>query len=163
MSRTCIVVADATRARIFTYNRQLEADGPHEELREVADLVDPERHQRPSALFADDTGGNHVGHRGYSFDDHRQGHLDRLDAAFAKAIVAEATRTAAEHHCHDVSILASPRMLGALRQWLEPLRRTRTVTEFDRAYTQLPSAELRDRLAALDIIPPRLKPPAATR
>jgi hypothetical protein len=38
MYRACIAVVDASRARLFTYERSNDADG-HEELAELTDLV----------------------------------------------------------------------------------------------------------------------------
>lgn len=157
MKRICIVVADATRARIFTYEQLLEPDGPHEQLREVADLVDPARQNRPTELFSDDSGSGKNGHHGYAFDDHRESHLDQLDASFAKTIIAEAARVTNEHGGRKLAVIASSRMLGALRTSLEPLRRTLEITELQRDFTKLPTTELRERLAELDILPARAR------
>lgn len=155
MKRICLVIADATRARIYTFEQLEEPDGPHDELREVADLVDPARRKRPSELFSDSAGGNHVGRRGYAFDDHRQGHLDRLDASFAREIVAEAVRITHAEGYRELVVVASSTMLGQMRESLESLRRTLTVTECERDLTRHATAALRDRLAALELLPPR--------
>ncbi len=155
MKRICLVVADAARARIYSYEQRLEPDEPHDELREEVDLVDSARRQRPSELFSDDTGANHTGHRGYAFDDHRQHHLDQLDTNFARQIVGELTRITHDNSYQKLVIVASSRMLGELQASLEPLRRTVTITELERDFTKLATAELRDRLAELELLPPR--------
>ena len=61
MNRTCIAIVDATRARLFTFDRTQGASGVHEQLVEQRDL-----------------------------DDHRDAPpTPRLDTAFARAVVNE--------------------------------------------------------------------------
>lgn len=153
--RICLLVADAARARIYTYEQLHEPGGPHEVMREECDLVDLARRQRPSELFSDGAGGDHSGRHGYSFDDHRQGHLDQLDANFAKQIAADVERVMRDHGYHALIVVASSRMLGELRDSLESLRRRVTITELEKDFTKLATAELRDHLAALELLPPR--------
>jgi protein required for attachment to host cells len=155
MKRMCILVADATRARVFTYEQHQEPDGPKEAFRELDDLVDLARRKRPTELFSDSSGGNHTGARGYSFDDHRQAHLDQLDTNFAAELVAAVSRITTEGSYHSLLVVASSRMLGQLRPAFETLRRTVTITEIERDLTKLAEAELRDHLATLDLLPPR--------
>ena len=163
MKRICLLVADATRARIYTYEQLQEPDGPHEELREEVDLVDPARRQRPTELFSDNSGANHAGSRGYAFDDHRQGHLDHLDTEFAKTIAGEVERITRDHGLHSLIAIASSRMLGELRDALEPLRRTIAISELERDFTKLATSALRDRLADLQLLPPKPRLVAASR
>jgi protein required for attachment to host cells len=155
MKRICLVVADAARARIYTYQQLLEPDGPHDELREERDLIDSARRKRASELFSNGSGTNHTGHHGYAFDDHREAHLANLDAAFAHEISDEIARITRDQGYRDVLVVASARMLGALRTKLEPLRRTLTITELERDYTKLTTAQLRDQLSALELLPAR--------
>ena len=156
MKRICLVLADATRARIFTYESLLEPDGPHEQFREQADLVDPARRHKPSDLFSDSGSGNQAGVRANALDDHREAHLEQMDTTFAKEIAAATTKITGDQGYHKLVVLASSRMLAALRSALEPLQRTVTMTEFQRDYTKLPIAELRERLVDLDVLPPRV-------
>jgi len=153
MKRICLVVADAARARIYTYERSQEPEGLHEELREERDLVDPARRKRASELFSDSSGVNHSGPAGNAFDDHRQAHLDRFDANFAREITAELEAIARDQRCRELIVIASTRMLGELRATLEPLRRTLAIKELDRDFTKLTTAELRERLTKLDLLP----------
>jgi protein required for attachment to host cells len=155
MKRICLVVADATRARIYTHEYAVEPGGSRDQIVEIVDLVDPARRQTEQEMFCDRTGSSHSGGRGYSFDDHRRNHLDHLDAAFAKHIASEADRITREHGIHELVLVANPRMLGLLRHPFEPLARTVTITELERDYTKLTTPELRDRLAELDLLPPR--------
>jgi protein required for attachment to host cells len=159
MKRICLVVADATRARILTYQRLVEPDGPHEQLQEHADLIDPARRQRPTELFSDGSGGNHVGPRATALDDHREAHLAELDAVFAKEIAAATTKLVHDHGYPQLVVCASSRMIGPLRATLEPLKRTVAITDFQRDYTRLPVAELRERLVELAVLPPRISAP----
>jgi protein required for attachment to host cells len=46
-------------------------------------------------------------------------------------------------------------MLGELRGSLEQLRPTLAITELERDLTKVATAELRDRLAVLGLLPPR--------
>jgi len=52
MYRACIALVDATRARLFTFDRDSDAGETREELLEHEDLVDPARHQRLEPAFA---------------------------------------------------------------------------------------------------------------
>ncbi len=163
MMRTCLLVADAARARIYTYEQLQEPDGPHEEMLEECDLLDSARRQRPSELFSDGAGSNHVGHRGYAFDDHRQGHIDRLDTDFAKQIAGEVERIMRDQGFRTLVLIASSRMLGDLRDSFATLGRTVTIQELERDFTKLTTAELRDRLAELELLPPRPRLAVANR
>jgi protein required for attachment to host cells len=154
MKRTCLIVADAARARIFTYQRSQEPDGLHDELREERDLIDPARRKRASELFSDSAGANHGGPASNAFDDHRQAHLDRFDASFAREITGELDGLARTQEYRELIVIASSRMLGELRTTLEPLRRTLAIRELERDFTKLTTAELRDRLTKLDLLPP---------
>jgi protein required for attachment to host cells len=153
MKRLGLIIADATRARIFFYQRLVGPAGPVEQLVEERDLVDPARRARDGAAFADDPGRGHAGDHGFGFDDHREAHRDVLDHRFAREIVIEAGRVMADHGLRDLVVIASPRMLGRLRAELEPLHRTYAIRELDRDLTQLPLVELRDHLAALAVLP----------
>ena len=72
MTRTCIVVADASRARLFLFTRQLDAGELHETLTETTDLVNPARRLRPSELFSESRPGvSRSRDLQYGIDDHR--------------------------------------------------------------------------------------------
>jgi hypothetical protein len=55
MTRICIAVADAARARLYTFEQLADPTGAAQELRECVDLIDPDRRRRPrragSSLF----------------------------------------------------------------------------------------------------------------
>src|SRR5690349_8311670 len=90
MYRACIAVVDASRARLFTLERSTDASDVHEEISEQRDLINPARRHRTAELFSDTRPGtNRIGGLQYAFDDHRDAHLDALDAEFSRAIVGE--------------------------------------------------------------------------
>jgi protein required for attachment to host cells len=158
--RTCIAVVDATRARLFTFDRNHKADGVRERLTEVSDLVDPARRLTPSELFSDSRpGASRVGPRQYGFDDHRERHLDRLDAEFCRAIVGELGRLLDRIPCERLILCAGPRMLGMLRPLTRPLRhRDLEIDELARDLVKLTKPQLRQHLAARGTLPPLAAP-----
>jgi protein required for attachment to host cells len=164
MTRICLVVVDATRARIYTYEQVREPCGTLERLCEERNLVDPARHERASELFSDNSGSNHNGQHRYGFDDHRQSHLDRLDVEFGRRIADEVGNITRKNKSKEVILVASSRMLGVLRYQLAALRRSGvTIDELQRNFTKLTTAEIRDRLAELQLLPARERPVLAKR
>ncbi|MGE5184735.1 MAG: host attachment protein [Acidobacteriota bacterium] len=161
MYRACIAIADATRARVFAFERTADVSGVHEELIEQADLVNPARRRRPSELFSDSRpGSSRTGTRGFAFDDHRDAHVDKLDDEFAAATVTEIRRILREAKAHRLIVCASPRMLGALR--VAELRHDGVaIDELPRDLVKLTISQLRDALASYGLLPP--PPPRLAR
>lgn len=155
MQRTYIAVADASRARLFVYERSNEAEGLRENLSEERDLVNPARRLRPAELFSDSRPGtNRTGRLQYAFDDHREDHLDALDAEFARAVVDELVALVRAAHAQRVIVCASPRMLGELRQAGGTLRgQGIAIDELARDFVKLPPDQLRDHLKSLGLLP----------
>jgi protein required for attachment to host cells len=144
MHRIAIVVADAARARIFTYEPGTldEPDG-ESPLCERIDLVDPERRLRPSQV-------------GSPVDDHRDAHEREVDRRFASKIAQQLDGVIAKHPTRDVVIVASPNMLGFLRADMATVpRRGLEVHELALDLTRETPAQLRDRLAAHGLVPAR--------
>jgi len=165
MYRACIALVDSTRARLFTFDRDTDPGGTHEELVEHEDLVDPARRQRPSQLFSDSRpGSSRVGGRGFAFDDHRDAHVDRLDAEFARRVVHELGALLERAGAHRLIVCATPNMLGELRA--ADLRGNGIVIdEVPRDLVKLSKAKLRERLAEYGLlppVPPRAGQPTAT-
>lgn len=136
MKHLCIVLADAGRARIFSYEVLASPDGPHEELREERDLIDPAR-------------------RNVS-DEHFRGHVDELDTKFARTIASATAEVMTGDGYRELAVIASPHMLGKLRGALDAIRRTHTIVEFHRDLTKLGIAEIREHLTDLRILPARV-------
>ncbi len=147
MQRTCIAVVDATRARLFSFDRDTENGQPREAMSERIDLVNPARRRRPSELFSSGMG---------TFEDHREANLDNMDADFARSIVQQIERTLADIGSHHLIVCASPKMLGQLRA--ADLRRNGVVIdELARDYVKLTPPQLREQLAEQGLLPG--KPP----
>lgn len=157
MDRTCIAIVDATRARLFTFDRESDAGGVHEDLEEREDLVNPQRRQRPSELFSDSRpGSSRTGGLGYAFDDRRSHHMDEIDAVFARDVAHKIEDLVRAAPTRRLIVCASPNMLGALRA--TDLRRMGIVIdELDRDLVKLTPAQLRDYLTSVDLLP---EPPA---
>jgi protein required for attachment to host cells len=146
MIRTCILVADAARARIYTLERSIEPNGMQEQFREERDLVDPARRERSGEQSSDT----------FMFDDHRQSHLDVLDTRFARELVSEIATIVRDRACRKLIVIASSRMIGDLRTYLAPLGKTGlAIEEVIHDYTKLTTSALRDRLAELGMVPAR--------
>ncbi len=153
MSRTCIAVVDATRARLFTFDRSDEPGGVREALAERADLVNPARRRTPSELFSDTrTNTSRTGGKYYGLDDHRDAHVDELDTEFAREVsdaIAQLVRDSGATH---VILCASPRMLGMLRA-TELQHDGIAIDELARDYAKLSPPELRDVLTERGLLP----------
>ena len=135
MKRACIAIVDATRARLYTYERADDDEPARPEsgaLHEVMDL------------------------RAGSTEDHRDAHAHEIDRRFARQVVAELDRIAREHAFPRVVLVASPAMLGEVRGVTGALRRPELVVEYvARDLAQLSSPQIHDHLAQLSLIPPR--------
>jgi protein required for attachment to host cells len=160
MYRACIAVVDASRARLFTLERSADGGELLEELVEQRDLANPARRLRPSELFSDTRPGTgRTGGVQYAFDDHRDAHVDRLDAEFARAVVDELAALLRSARAQRLILCASPRMLGALRDVGRELRRDMLVIdEVPRDLVKLTPTDLRDQLASYGLLPQRSAP-----
>ena len=144
MHRIAIVVADAARARIFTYEPGVlgEPDG-ESPLCERIDLVDPERRLRPSQIHT-------------ALGDQQDAHEREVDRRFAATIAGELDGVIAKHPTRDVVIVASPHMLGFLREGTATLpQRGHEVHELSLDLTRETPAQLHDHLSALGLVPAR--------
>lgn len=165
MYRVCIAVVDATRARLFSFEREAVAGGMRDQLSEISDLVNLARRRRPSELFSDTRPGTHrTGRLQYAFDDHRDAHIDELDAEFARSVIAELDRLLQATRAHRLILCASPNMLGDLRDAADTLRRDHLIIdEHPRDLVKLTTPKIRDQLAAYGLLPAPLPRPIAPR
>jgi len=155
MDRTCIAIVDATRARLFTFDRAVDPSGVHEDLEERADLVNPQRRRRPSDLFSDSRPGtNRTGRLSYAFDDRREHHMEEIDAEFAREVASQIEQLVKVEPTHRLIVCASPHMLGALRA-TELRRLGLIIDELDRDLVKLTPAQLRDYLTTQGLLPER--------
>ncbi len=148
-----VAVADAARARLFTYQRH---DNPGQDLLERVDLVNPERRQRPSEVHSDTRPGTSYAPTGVGFavDDHRDAHQDEVERRFSVQISAELAKLVQETGYREVVLVASHRMLGHLRSaYLAPPGVGLHELALD--LTREPAPALHQRLADLGLLPPR--------
>ena len=143
MTRSCIVVADAARARIYSYQQLDEPGGANEKLVELRDLVDPARHQQ--------------------FDDHSQSHVEQLDLNFAGDIADAVELITRDQGYRKLIIVASSSMFGNLRDRLGPFQRSGLeIVELERNFVKLTISELLERLRDLGALPPYIRPHSPT-
>ncbi|MDB4955183.1 MAG: Host attachment protein [Myxococcales bacterium] len=151
MKRACIAIVDASRARLYAYQHDA-GEHPNEQLREVVNFTNPARQQRPSELFST------TGARSSPLEDPIDGHDERPDLDFAMRIVSEIDRTVREYAFAHVILVASPKMLGDLRQVDAVLHRPDLILdEIPRDLARLTSPQLHDHLARLKLIAPRAR------
>jgi protein required for attachment to host cells len=157
MYRACIAVVDASRARLFTYERTSDIEGLSEHLIEERDLVNPARRLRPVDLFSDSRPGiSRSGSLQYGLDDHRDAHIEQLDAEFSRVIVDQLVDMLRSNHAKRLILCASPNMLGELRGAGAELRREDlAIDEVARDLVKLTPAQLRDQLTSYGLLPAR--------
>jgi protein required for attachment to host cells len=169
MKRACIAIVDASRARLYTYD---EAGDPTHQLAEVKDLVNVGRRMKvgdtvsnsePGVSWSSKDGGANGGANARSStDDHRDAKVDELDTRFAKEIVQNIESLVNEDGFRHLIVVASPKMLGLMRQTDGVLHRADlTIDEISRDLAKLTSAQLHDHLASMNLIPPRVRVAAA--
>jgi protein required for attachment to host cells len=158
MPRICIVVADAARARLYTYE---PGDYPvterRAELVERADLVNPERRLRPSEVLSDRPGLSRAPTGVlHGMGDHRVRREHDVDLRFAGEIYRQLDDLLTAHPAPRVVVVASPNMLGLLRQWTGGLgARSIQLDEVAADLTRETTPVLHDHLAKLSLIPAR--------
>ena len=163
MNRDCVVVADGARARFFTLR---EADHPELEsspnLIEVNDLVQPEKELHNGELWAESRPSRSRGRNGgpaHGFDDHRNEHTEEQDRRFARSVAEEAARLALRQQTRNVILVAQKRMLGLLRECMDPLAKAGVeVRELAKDLSKLHPLELHEHLAREQLIPRRRTP-----
>jgi protein required for attachment to host cells len=106
----CIVVADASRARI------LIAEIRSDELTEYKDLVHPEGRLREQDLVSDGSGSG-IDSGGHGM--HSMGHEDsahtRQTEVFAREVCQEIDHLREKNRLHRIYLVAPPKFLGQLR------------------------------------------------
>lgn len=159
--RTCIVIADGARARIFSY-RWRRGDSDVDNLRELRDLVNPGRRLRDDETFSESRPGLRqsmsAGPR-HGVDDHRKDHREEADRRFATEIAEATGEVLQEMGSCRLYLLAAPHLLGLLRDQLDKhpdwTKGVVERVERDRDVTRLSTSQLRDWLVSADLLPPR--------
>jgi len=168
MSETWIVVADSSRARIFTpageepqpldeiihyvgragYTGPEKLSSPH--LHEVADLVHPASRMKPEELEAD-KGGRVKGPGANEPYDSR--HVDfnhQMAEEFAHQLVDFLSGARQEDRFDDLVVAAPPLFLGVLRKALPQSLACLVTREINKEYTKLSSQEIQSRLSTTE-------------
>jgi protein required for attachment to host cells len=150
MKRACIAIVDAAHARLYSYE---QLDDREPTLTEEHDLVNAGR--QAHGMF-DDKPDRAPGDHHAAKDDHHTDHLAEREQRFARSVVAEIDRLLRERELRHVILVASPRMLGALRRSDAPLRRAEIVLDqIPQDLSWLSSPQVHDHLAAMKLIDPR--------
>jgi len=157
MYRACIAVVDASRARLFTFERSSTVEGIDERLVEECDLVNPARRLRPAELFSESRPGSaRTGGVQYAFDDHREAHIEVLDAEFSRLVIDQLVNVLRTAHAQRVILCASPHMLGELRKAGHNLPKEGVpIDELARDLVKLTPPELRKHLESYGLLPPQ--------
>ena len=140
MSKRWVVVADQSKARIFTTE---EPRGP---LLELASMVNPYGREKEQELASD--------RPGRSFDSHGQGRHDMSSAVepaeqetirFAKQIADHLQDACNDGRCRELLLVAGPHLLGVLRKQLNTPE-TIKVSAIDKNLGQYDAREIRSHL-----------------
>ena len=140
MSKLWVVVADQSKARIFTV-----AD-PHGELLDVGELEHPEARDREQTMTSDRPGrgfdsqgqGNHA--MGSTDAPGKQGTL-----RFVKQVADHVQTAHNEGRCNRLLLVAGPPLLGLLRDNLKTLSGLK-ISEIDKNLGQYDAREIRKHL-----------------
>jgi protein required for attachment to host cells len=156
MKRACIAIVDAAHARLYSYEQRDEGEPT---LTEERDLVNAGR--QAHGMFSDKPSRAPGGDGKAAKDDHRFDHLAEREQRFARMVVAEIDRLVRDRDFRHVILVASPRMLGALRRSDAQLRRPEIVLDqIPQDLSWLSSPQVHDHLAAMKLIDPRQRLPS---
>jgi protein required for attachment to host cells len=144
MSRTWILVAESSRAKLY------EANGNRAPLAELEDLVHPAGRMHEGDLVSDRAGndGGSIGQGRHVMDD-RTSARERERIEFARQL-AERLETACNGGAFERLVLvAPPAFLGLLRERLSKNVMERVYRQIDKNLVQQPAEIVREKLSAL--------------
>ena len=155
MNRTCVIVADARRARYFSVEA---SDTPRHGMKlvERATLANPD-HADPGTSAtgrpATETNTSRQAGPMHPIDAQRQRHRLEHERRFSREIARLAGEMTLAWKEGSVILIAEPHLLGLTRDGLrDALRPGIELTELAKDYGHLTAAELRDRLDLTRII-----------
>jgi len=151
MYRVAIALIDATRARLFTFDRITDTSGTHEQLIERTDLTNPIGRRAPRGDDAEacriQTVASGAGARTAPY-------LRQIEGEFARTAMAALRELIDEYRPTRAILCASPRMLDRLRAAAPGLIPDELrLDELGRDLVALPAAELRTALASHGRLP----------
>jgi len=165
MSDYCVILANGSRARFFTLEKPRIPSvdgGPN--LVERQDLVNREVESHDRGLWSDPkTGCNRSpgGGQAHGYDDHRSRHVDEFKRRFARDVARNAARVAQTTRAKNVIVAAQKRMLGFLRDELDPLVKTGVnVHNIAKDLSKLAPDDVHRYLAKERLVPRRKNPGA---
>jgi len=146
---TWVLIADASRARLFKHHRA--------ERTLILAFEDdrPQLRDKQASQGADRPGRVHErsGATRHAMEPHTA--ADELGrSSFARELV-DRLRSGASEHSFDLLLIAPPAMLGSLRSQLDDPLRERLVGELSKDLTKLPAHELGDHLSDWITVNPR--------
>ena len=155
MNSTCIVVADAKRARFFSVEA---GDPPRQQPKLVEGSVlvnlDVEGVRRNGAghVKTEQVSNRQAGPV-HPIVAHRERHGLELEGRFGREIASHAEKITGTWASGTVILIGAPRLLGLMRETLRAaLRPGLELKELAKDYTELSAAELRDHLATLRLV-----------
>ena len=156
MDNTCVVVADARRARIFVLQQRTAPRAPYRlaERGTLSNMSLRARGRSVTGRVRTETNTNRQAGPVHPMGAQRERHRIELERRFATAIARRAAVLARNWATGSVVLVADPHMLGflrgAVRSTLKPAIR---VKELARDYARLTASRLFDHLAADGIVP----------
>lgn len=141
MKSTWILVADSSRARVFT------AETPSSPLQEINDLAHPAARMHEQRMTSDLPGkdNGNIGTGGHSYQDQtgpkEQGVID-----FAKRISEYLEEGKNAHRFEQLLIISAPSFLGTLRNQLSAQTRNCICFELDKNITAHSAEDIRSHL-----------------
>ena len=148
MERTCVLVADRLRARLFTLEPVQNLHHRYE-LNEKVDLVNrypqisSQNRQAGSAL---DTQTRHSRSVAFTHDQRHQDQ-DHDDRKFAREVIQELVGYLKSDHADQLLLVAPPQFLGALREHKQTLRsEVGDIQDVAKELTHLTIPEIRNYL-----------------
>ncbi len=142
MTKTWVVVADTSRARIFA------ADKPSSDLVEIQTLAHPEARLHEGDLVSDRSGSG-VGYSGttHGFGKEHEA-KDEESIRFAADLCHELEQARNQHAFDKLYIIAAPAFLGLLRKQQSDCMRALVSQEISKNLTTLDPGAIRSHLPA---------------
>lgn len=164
MSDYCVLVANATRARLFTLEPAAvpEMESSPRLVEQQMDLVNSEDELAGKDLWSDPKSGRNRSEAAgvaHGYDDHREQHLEQHKQHFARQIAAQAIRHALDNQARYLVIAAEKHMLGLLRNAIEiPAQSGLKIVEVAKDLSKRSPQEIHENLADDQIIPAMKRP-----
>ena len=142
MKTQWIVVAHRTEARIY------ELKGRDAGLKLIKQIDNPEGRLKVSQTEADKQGrtgqSSRVGQSSYSAEEGPKQHSLRK---FANEVANVLNKSSHLKECDEISIIAEPQVLGAIRNELKPHTSAILKTTFSKDFCNIPDAEIERHVA----------------